>query len=148
MRRNTKVVGDRSEVRVLSAFVESGYNVSIPFGENHRYDFIAEDEDGRLLKIQVKTGRLRDGAVRFNGFSSHSHRGGATTRRYHGEVDFFAVYCPDTDEVYVIPEADACIRPYLRIEAPKNNMKKLIRWASDYAFGASRPGDSGLELPL
>jgi cupin superfamily acireductone dioxygenase involved in methionine salvage len=36
--------------------------VSIPFGENHRYDLIADDGE-RLLRIPVKTGRLR-GAVK------------------------------------------------------------------------------------
>jgi hypothetical protein len=133
-KRDTKSVGDRSEVQVLCALVEAGYNVSIPFGENHRYDLIAEDTDGRLLKIQVETGRLRNGAIEFNGCSTHSHRGGSSTRSYRGEIDFFAVCCADNAGIYLVPEAEVGLRPHLRIKAPMNNQQKTVRWASDYYF--------------
>jgi hypothetical protein len=79
-KKDTKTIGDRSEAQVLATLIDAGYHVAIPFGENHRYDFIVEDPNGRLLRIQVKTGRLKNGAIRFNGFSSHSHRGGLHAR--------------------------------------------------------------------
>jgi hypothetical protein len=72
-KRNTKSVGDLSEVMVIAALVRAGYLVSIPFGENHRYDVIADD-GVQLLRIQVKTGRLRGGAINFWCRSSHQHR--------------------------------------------------------------------------
>lgn len=134
MKRNTKAIGDRSESRVLAAFIDAGFNVSIPFGENHRYDFVVEDEEGRLLKIQVKTGRKRDGVIRFNGYSSHAHRGGSPSRLYRGEGDFFAIYCPQTNDLYLVPESEVSFRPYLRIDPPRNNMKKTVRWAADFSF--------------
>jgi hypothetical protein len=34
----TKRVGDISELRVMCDLVAAGFLVSIPFGENHRYD--------------------------------------------------------------------------------------------------------------
>ena len=38
----------------MLAFMKLGYNVSIPFGEDSRYDFIVDIND-KLYKIQCKT---------------------------------------------------------------------------------------------
>jgi len=93
VKRNTKRAGDVAELRVMCDLVRSGYGVAIPFGEDNRYDLIVE-KDGVLSRVQVKSGRLRNGAIVFNCYSSHTHRGGASCRRYEGEVEYFAVYCP------------------------------------------------------
>jgi hypothetical protein len=145
-KRDTKSVGDRSEMRVMLAFIEAGYRIFIPFGENHRVDFLAEDENGRFLRIQVKTGRLRKGVVKFHACSTHSHRGGPQYRRYHGEIDYFGVYCPETETVYLIPEPEARVQPLLRVLPPKNNMKKTIVWADRFVFPPSGQARSELTL--
>jgi PD-(D/E)XK endonuclease len=82
---------------VMLALVDAGLSVFIPFGENTRSDFIIDD-GLRLARVQCKTGRLRGGAVRFATCSSYGHhRNPAAARRdYHGQIDFFAVYCPET----------------------------------------------------
>ena len=104
VKRNTKRVGDISEIMVLGALIRADYYVSVPFGENQRYDLIAE-KDNVLYRVQVKSGRLRKGAILFACYSSHGHRGGGL-RRYDGEVDLFGVYCPDVDSIYLIPMAE------------------------------------------
>jgi len=43
IKRNTKRIGDISEAAVIWALVRMGYNISIPFGENHRYDVLIDD---------------------------------------------------------------------------------------------------------
>ena len=53
---------------MLAAFVKHGYRVLTPFGVNHRYDF-ALDMGDRFLRVQCKTGRVRNGAVMY---STHS----------------------------------------------------------------------------
>ena len=50
---NSKAKGNIGEGVVLSEFVKRGIQVSIPFGDNARYDLIAEF-NGKLNKIQVK----------------------------------------------------------------------------------------------
>ena len=50
----SKQKGNLTELKCISAFYELGYQCSIPYGENSRYDFIA-DVNGKLLKIQCKT---------------------------------------------------------------------------------------------
>jgi PD-(D/E)XK endonuclease len=135
VKRNTKRVGDISELRVMCDLVAAGYLVSIPFGENHRYDLIIE-KDFILSRVQVKTGRLRKGVILFNCFSSHAHRGGASCRQYIGEVEFFGVYCPDTDCTYLVPLTDMIShRGHLRLSPVKNGQRKKLKWARDYLLG-------------
>ena len=130
-KRDTKRIGDISEVKVIAAFSERGFQVLLPFGENHRYDLVVDDGEN-LLRVQVKTGRVRGGVIRYKCSSSHAHRGG-TTRPYFGDIDYLALYCPETEKVYVLPEKELTATiAHLRVLPTRNNMKKSIRWASDF----------------
>lgn len=131
-RRNTKAVGDRSELEVMGALIRNGYRIALPFGENHRYDLIADDGE-RLYRVQVKTGRLRKGAIRVACHRSHAHRrkpGERAIRSYRGEVDYLAVYCPETKKVYLLPESELVDSfGHLRVNPAKNRQSRKIRWA-------------------
>ena len=75
-------VGHRSEAAVFGALVERGYRILLPFGVNQRYDMVL-DNDGELLKAQIKTGRLRNGVIEFSAVSTQSNMNrtdGSTTR--------------------------------------------------------------------
>jgi hypothetical protein len=102
-----KAIGDRSTLAVMLALYDAGYEVLLPFGENTRYDLVIDD-GVRLDRVQCKTGRLRKGAVRFRTTSSYAHHPNPKirSRNYLGEADYFAVYCPETGGVYLIPVAD------------------------------------------
>ena len=114
---------------------EAGYVVSVPFGENTRYDLVADDGE-RLLRVQCKTGRLRSGAVLFAVCSTYGHhRNPAVVRRpYHGEIDAFAVDCMRTRGVYLVPIEDVpnSRAVALRTAPPLNNQRAKIRFAIDY----------------
>jgi hypothetical protein len=129
-------VGQRSEAAVLAAFVKRGYRVLTPFGVNHRYDFVI-DLDDRFLRVQCKTGRLRQGAIRYNACSAQSNTRQARTRCYTGQIDLFAVFCPDTGSIYVVPIDEATqVQGTLRIAPPANSQVRRIRWAADYELPA------------
>jgi PD-(D/E)XK endonuclease len=133
-KRNTKAIGDLSEVMVIAALVRGGYLVSIPFGENHRYDVIADD-GMKLLRIQVKTGRLRGGAINFMCSSSHQHRrsGPTASRPYFGQVEYLAVFCPQNGKVYLVPESEmVATKGHLRVAPCLNRQARKIRWAAEY----------------
>ena len=132
-KRNTKKTGDLSEITVIAAFIRAGYYVSIPFGEDHRYDFIA-DKGGKLSRIQVKTGRLENGAIQFNSFSTHFNRGVTSMQNYSGQIDFFGVYCPSVKAVFLVPVNEPSAKGYLRWEPAKNGQTKKIREAQRYLF--------------
>jgi hypothetical protein len=130
---NSKTVGERSEAMVLSRFLQLGYIVLIPFGDNQRYDFVIDRGIGLgFEKIQVKTARLKEGFIEFNGHSSQCHRGKGS-RGYKGECDYFAAYCPQNNECYFI-KVDDCTHTsvILRLTTPKNNQKLKVKYAKDY----------------
>ncbi len=133
-KRNTKLIGDISELMVMAALVKAGYLLYIPFGENHRSDVIAEKDD-KFHRIQIKTGRVKNGAVLFNCCSTHGHRNGPSSRSYIGEIDFLAVYCPERNETYLIPEcAITRTKGSLRFLPTANHQQKGVRWAESYAL--------------
>jgi hypothetical protein len=117
-----------------------------PSAENTRVDLVLGRGDG-LLRIQCKTGRLRRGAVRFRVCSSYGHHSNsrAKSRDYHGEVDGFAVYCPETATVYLVPIHDLPTRhdAMLRVDPPRNNQRRRIRLARDYENCARRRQPAG-----
>ncbi len=133
-----KDVGDRTTLAVMLALHENGLEVSVPFGENTRYDLVVDD-GVCLSRVQCKSGRLRDGAVRWSMCSNYGHHRNPHVRQrdYQGEVDFFAVYCRETQSVYLIPLADLPLRRQgaLRVEPPKNSQRKRIRRAEKYEIG-------------
>lgn len=130
---NPKAIGERSEGQVIAAFLRLGRAVLLPFGDNQRYDCVIED-GGKFSRVQCKTGRIKEGCVQFDCCSSSFHRGG-TKRSYKGEVDYFAVYCPDNDTCYLI-EVEACgnTKASLRLDPVKHGQIKNIRWAKDFVL--------------
>jgi hypothetical protein len=132
LKTNSKSVGEKSEAVILAHLVQQGLAVSLPFGNNQRYDMIVE-ECGKLLRVQCKTGKLKNGCVHFwtcstNGFTSKK-------KSYTGEVDLFIVYCPDNGKFYRIPvESSAKFSCSLRISPPACKQKCQFKWARDFEF--------------
>ena len=132
---NPKAIGELSEAAAVYHLVRAGYDVARPLGDNARYDLILEDGD-RLLRVQVKTGRLNArGSVFFPTCSSQAHRGRGYSS-YRGQCELFAVYCPELDETYLVPVAGTGSRGCsLRVRPSKNYQTRGVRWAADYRVG-------------
>ena len=99
-----------------------------------RYDLVIEDADGRFWKIQCKTAWLStqtEGALVFAGCSTGG-KGGWEKRGYLNDVDYFAVYSPDTDRVYLVPAEGIGNQCSLRLTPSKNKQEKHVRYAADY----------------
>jgi hypothetical protein len=131
-KRNTKAIGDLSELEVAIALARAGYIVSKPLGDSHRYDLIIDDGE-TLSRVQVKTGRLASGSIRVACCSTHSHRGGPHSRSYRGQIDYIGVFCPQTGDSYLVPETEiAETHMHLRVAPTVNRQDRHIRWASRY----------------
>jgi hypothetical protein len=129
-------VGQRTEATVLAELVRRGYRVLTPFGVNHRYDLVL-DVGGRFLRVQCKTGRLRNGSVVFQTRSVRANRMGWYARAYSGEIDLFMVYCRALDRLYAVPVEVAPLGGgRLRVEPAANNQSRGIRWAADFELPA------------
>jgi hypothetical protein len=136
--KHPKDIGDVSTLAITLALRLRGYGIYVPYGENTRCDLMLE-RDGFVDRVQCKTGRLRKGAVVFNVCSSYAHHPNARIQRraYHGEIDLFAIYCPETSGVYLVPIAHLPLvrQGRLRVDPPKNNQLDRIRFAADYEVG-------------
>lgn len=131
---HTKTIGSIGEAKVLSKFLEYGYDVYLPFGENSRADMII-DIGGNLLKIQVKTStRIINGCAAFKLVASTWHNNNGSSHVYtENEIDYFVLYSIPLDELYMIhvnESPDTCI--YIRHSATKNLQKSKIRNSDDY----------------
>jgi hypothetical protein len=135
--RNTSLTGEVCRTQIIAALALQGRKVLVPMGDFLRYDLgiDLETPDGRFLRVQCKTGRLRKGAVVFYPCSvdSRSERGRCICKSYAGQVEYFGVYCPDLKKCYPIPAGDATTMGCsLRVDPPRNGQKTRIRWAEDY----------------
>ncbi len=122
----------------MAALQANGWVVLLPFGENSRYDLVVDDK-GVLSRIQCKTGRLREGCIRFKPCSTYAHHQTTSrARAYHGEVDYIGVHCPETGGVYLIPinELPVTNKATLRIRPTRNHQRKHIRLASQYQIAS------------
>jgi hypothetical protein len=128
---NTKTVGDFSEAKLLVALLKQGRVILQPWGDNQRYDFAIDEGEGRISRVQVKTGRLSPNkAVVWVDAKSFSSRG---SKGYQGEVEFIGAFCPALDRVYLVPIAQIGKKGFtLRLETPKNGQRKRVLWAKDF----------------
>jgi hypothetical protein len=126
--------GERSEAAILHALVASGRVVLMPWGASQRYDFVIDEGDGRFTRVQCKSGVYRHGCVYFRTASADRRR--PMGDPYVGQVDAFAVYCPELDASFLVPIQEIRARQIatLRIDTPANGQTTGICWASPYAL--------------
>lgn len=127
-KRHSKEVGDDSEAAFLAKFKSLGWIVSVPFGENQRYDLVLDRGNG-MERIQVKTGTLRDGFICFR-TCSQTYDG--KTRDYRGEIEWFGVYVKDISSFFLVPvDAVGKTDGRLCVNEPKRFSAKT-RYAEDF----------------
>lgn len=127
----SKQKGNLTELQCLTAFMAEGCGISIPYGDNSKYDFIA-DIAGKLYKIQVKTSSQKDeNAICFSCRSTHVNCSGVKNERYsENDVDFFATYW--NNQCYLVPISECSVTKTLRFAPPKSGQLKGISFAKDY----------------
>ena len=131
MELTSKQKGNLTELQCLTAFIAEGCGVSIPYGDNSKYDFIA-DVNGKLYKVQVKTSSLQDeNSIQFSCRTTHVNCTGVKNERYSSEeVDFFATYWDN--KCYLIPISECSVKKTLRFAPSKNGQTKGINFAQEY----------------
>lgn len=129
---NTKLIGNLTEMKCMSAFMELGYNVLIPFGDCERYDFVAYVKN-HFLRIQCKTSHSEDNGLSFffSGRSSHRIQGHCVNERYtKEEIDYFATIW--NNKCYLIPVEDCGNCKRLRLLPALNGQTRGVNYAKDY----------------
>lgn len=130
----TKSVGNIVELKCLIAFMKMGFDCSIPYGDNAKYDIIVDIGD-ELLKIQCKSANAvrSEGKIDENAFiircTSQTTNTKKTIRHsYVGLIDYFATVWKD--KVYLIPVDECSDTKTLRLNPPKYNV--TYNKAEDY----------------
>ena len=133
MELTSKQKGNLTELQCLTAFYEQGCHVSLPYGENSRYDMIV-DVNGKLIRVQVKTSSLKgEGAIVFSCRSSHVNSTGVKNIRYSAqEIDYFATFWEG--QCYLVPISECSTEKTLRFIPPRSGQLKGISFASEYTI--------------
>jgi PD-(D/E)XK endonuclease len=122
--------GNEAEAKVLSALVERGFEVAVPFGSGQPYDLLVDLGSRDFLRVQCKRAWPVRGCVVFNCRSTDHGRG---PQPYLGLADIFGVYFPPTSAVYLVPlNAVAAFEGRLRLQPPLNNQRRKIRLAAEF----------------
>lgn len=135
MSSRTKEKGDVSEARTLFEFQKLGIPVSLPWGDNLRYDMVIE-LNGCLYKVQIKTSNeIVNGSIRCYTRSSKNHTTNKVYDIYENDVDFFVFYNQEMDKLAIVPIEDIGKQKSiaLRIDKPSNNQGN-VRYFDDYSF--------------
>ena len=131
----TKQKGNITELECLLSFVKEGYKVSIPYGEDCRYDLVV-DINNKLYRVQCKTSHALTNPE--DGFKFKSQSVVITT---HGtkqstyseqEIDYFATMYEG--QCYLIPVSECGHEKTLRFRYPANGQKKGISLAENYTL--------------
>ena len=134
---NSKEKGNIGEAIILAEFVKRGIQVAIPYGDNARYDLIAEF-NGKLNKIQIKycDQKITNNSVICPMASSTNHTTNKHLTSYENDVDYMAFYLKAYDICCLIPIQDCGAHKSicLRKDLPVSGQIKGIHLISDYSF--------------
>jgi hypothetical protein len=149
--RTTFDIGNEAEGIVLGRYIKAGLRVCIPFGSGGPYD-LAVDTGNCIVKVQVKTATFERGCIQCRTRRRNANYDRKMRRYEKGEVDYFAIYCPQLNEIYGMPFEATRSSASLRIEPTVNKQEKFIRWAKDYSWEKhiaelKRIAGGRLELP-
>ncbi len=123
--------GNSAEAAVLGGFVDAGWVAFVPFGDGSPFDLLALAPDGSIIRIQVKSGRVRGACLVFNTCGTDHGRG---RQDYRGRADVIAAHIPGHG-VFVLPVDDCpSFQATLRLAQTRNNQQALVHMAADHTL--------------
>ncbi len=126
---HTKLKGDIGELITAQELLKRGWHIAFPYGENHKYDLIAEKE-GVMRRIQVKSVMPKNGVLHINCRSSNNWSAVSYSKK---DFEVLAAVDLKASKVYFIPSEKMCKNLInLRLESTKNSQKKGINLAEDF----------------
>ena len=134
---NSKDKGNIGEALALAEFIKYGIAVSIPYGDNARYDLVA-DFNGKLNKIQVKYCNQKiseNNSITCPCASSTNHTTNKHYTTYENDVDYFVFYLVEWNELLLVPIEKIGSKKSIifRKDKPKNNQSNC-NLVKDYTF--------------
>ncbi|HVH52415.1 MAG TPA: group I intron-associated PD-(D/E)XK endonuclease [Gaiellaceae bacterium] len=134
----TNQKGAIAEAAIAAEAIGLGIGVYKPVADE-RSDFIF-DLHPRLIRVQCKWAVRQGDVVVIRTRRCRRARAGLVHRSYTAEeIDVIAAYCEDTGDCYLLPPELSVDRVavQLRLEPPRNNQVRGIKWARDYELRAT-----------
>lgn len=118
--------GDASEANVIAQLKDIGLSVSIPWGDNQKYDCIVDDGEN-LHRVQIKTARKRNGCIIFECRGSRMNSQCHRTINYTDEdIDAYIAYYPPTEMSYWVSiEEGTSTQKRLRVDEAESNDPRI-----------------------
>lgn len=117
--------GELAEAVVRAEFKRQGWEVAILDSHNPRYDMaIHRDKDEGWLKVQIKFARLVKNVPKAD---LRREQGKVKVRYTPDEIDYFAIWCGETDETWLIPIDEVAENSSISLNNPKFKQYRLER---------------------
>ena len=121
----TQIKGLTTELKCMEKFIEYGFIVSVPYGNNSRYDLLLDGGNNHYIRIQCKTAHLNE-----NGSYTINTANGVNTASKHvvkhydkTQVDFISSIINDTLVIIPVELIENSKSKIFRTELPKFGAK-------------------------
>lgn len=152
----TQAKGNITELQVIIKFISMGFECSVPYGNQAKYDLLVDLGQGEIIRIQVKKARWADrGKTIVFSCSSQTTNTKKTVRHNYTkeQVDYFAT-CWE-DNVYLVPVDECSTQKQLRVIPKENGTPNTVNMAEDYLvekvvghLAKLKPDDFSEEIPI
>lgn len=129
----TQIKGITTELICMQKFIELGYIVSVPYGNNSRYDLLV-DNGKTIWKVQCKTANLnQNGSYTIQTCNKVSTTTQRRTKHYtKDEIDFIVSLIDDQLVVIPVEFIESSTSRSFRIEPPKYGSKSRCNLIKDF----------------
>ena len=128
---NTNKKGDIGLANIILDTLSKRFFVFLPFSDTTHVDLIIADEKMKMYRVQVKYMKIdKFGALNI---CTSTVVNGKKVPMDLSQIDVWAIYCSDNNQIYYIPTKKLIGKKYLslRIKKPKQ-IQKTIHYAHDY----------------
>lgn len=129
---HTKTLGDLGVLKAQLDLFKKGYIICIPLTEHSPFDLIVY-KNNKCYTIQVKSRNVnKNGLITVQFRSIYSDSNGTHSKTINkNDINFYCIYCPQTDECYYFNPKKYKRSISLRVEKSKINNSK-IKFIKDY----------------
>lgn len=130
----SQIKGLTTELKCMEKFIEYGFIVSVPYGNNSRYDLLVDLGNGKYIRIQCKTASKNDnGSYTIYTANSVSTMTQRTVKHYDSEqIDFIASIIEDQMLIVPVDSIANSKSKVFRTELPKFGAKSMCNLIQDF----------------
>ena len=130
----SQIKGLTTELKCMEKFIEYGFIVSVPYGNNSRYDLLVDLGNGKYIRIQCKTASLNEnGSYTIYTANSVSTTTQRTVKHYNdAQIDFIASIIEDKMVIIPVDLIANCKSKIFRTELPKFGAKSMCNLIENF----------------